>query len=509
MAGSHLTLISALREVWQDPSRHEQVAIQDETEFLTYPELLATVSSLAGGLKKAGVQPGDRVALALQRSIQLPLALLATMAVGACPCPLEPKLDAPETARRYRVARIDWTIVNDRCPPGESEYSLDGIAPTRILDLVRLQGAEPFWAEDLGEEAASFLLFTSGSSGPPKGVLQNHRGMLANATGVVAHTGLSADDRLLHVMPLYHTNGIHNQLLAPLLAGATIILADRFRAERMADLVERYQPTILTGVPTIYSRMLSQKFSSKSFASLRMLRCGSAPITTELHRQVEEKFGIPLVISYGLSEATCTSTMNPPTGRRIGSVGTCLQGQDVFLLDAMGKRIPAGNHGEGEICIAGPALMSGYLDEGGHGRPIAVGPYLRTGDLGRFDDDGYLFITGRIKDVIIRGGENLSPGVIEQAICAVPGVSGCCVVGRPDIDLGEVPVAFVVKQRSDESVMVDKEHLHSVMAVKLNRAQRPVDYIFVDALPENSVGKIDRRQLSKKIRDEIVTRPSV
>jgi len=432
----------------------------------------------------------------MERSVELPLAILATMAAGACPCPLEPRLGSEETARRYRVARIQWTLVD---AAQRDDPSLAGVPAGCRLEIGGLPDAPPFWAVDVAPEAAGFLLFTSGSSGKPKGVLQNHRGMLTNARGVAAHTGLGAGDRLLHIMPLYHTNGVNNQLLTPLLAGSSVVLADRFRAEAMPELIERHRPTILTGVPTIYARMLAQDFSPGIPSSLRMLRCGSAPITEELHRQVEAKFGVPLVVSYGLSEATCTSAMNPPGKRRIGSVGTALAGQDVFLRDVAGRRLAADSQQEGEICIGGPILMSGYLDETSGGEPRPVGEVLRTGDLGRFDAEGYLFITGRIKDVIIRGGENLSPNLIEEVLSTVPGVAGCCVVGRPDADLGEVPVAFVVRRTSIEGDAVDPASLGAAVLEKLSRIHQPVEYRFVEALPENSVGKVDRKRLARSL----------
>ena len=330
-------------------------------------------------------------------------------------------------------------------------------------------------------------------------MLQNHRGLLTNARGVVAHSALGPTDRLLSVMPLYHTNGVNNQLLAPLLAGASVFVAARFRADEMPQLLDRVRPSILTGVPTMYSRMLAQAFSVDSLATLRLLRCGSAPITDELQRRIEAHFGLPLTVSYGLSEATCTSTMNPPGRRKLGSVGTVLAGQDVFLLDARSERIREAGR-DGEICIAGPSLMTGYLDDnsGGHAQP--VGELLRTGDLGRFDDEGYLFITGRIKEVIIRGGENLSPKLIEEVITALPGVAECCVVGRADADLGEVPVAFVVRRAGHpEAEQVQATQLAAAVLARLSRIHVPADFVFVAALPENSVGKVDRKKLSQQL----------
>ena len=204
----------------------------------------------------------------------------------------------------------------------------------------------------------------------------------------------------------------------------------------MPGLLARWRPTIMTGVPTMYARMLDLAFEPASLAGLRYARCGSAPITEALHRRIEAFLGCPLLVSYGLSEATCTSTMNPPGARRVGTVGTVLAGQRVVLRQPDGSAAPAG--GEGEICIEGDSLMLGYL--GAQGQIGVADGRLRTGDVGRFDADGYLTITGRIKDVIIRGGENISPALVEGVVAALPGVAACCVVGAPDADLGEVPV---------------------------------------------------------------------
>jgi acyl-CoA synthetase (AMP-forming)/AMP-acid ligase II len=247
----------------------------------------------------------------------------------------------------------------------------------------------------------------------------------------------------------------------------------------------------------MYSRMLAQQFSDAALAPLRLVRCGSAPITEELHRQVEEKLGCPLIVSYGLSEATCTSTMNPPGARRIGSVGTVLDGQQVQVCTA-GDIMTNEPGVEGEVCIAGASLMSGYRGSADATSRAVSNGWLRTGDLGRFDEEGYLYITGRIKDVIIRGGENLSPLLIEGAITTDARVAGCCVVGAPDKDLGEVPVAFVVRKPGSAIGADDiKQHVRD----RLSRIYVPQVVHFVDALPETAVGKMDRKSLAEQARN--------
>lgn len=356
-----------------------------------------------------------------------------------------------------------------------------------------MSAADPAPVPDLEPEDDALLLFTSGSSGSPKGVLLTHGNLLANAHGVSRRTGITPDDRLLHAMPLYHTNGINNQLIVPFLCGASVVLIDRFRAETFFDELARHRPTYITGVPTIYSRLLAHAVPRDALKGLRFARCGSAPITEALHRRIEEHLGIPLVISYGLSEATCTSTMNPPAARRIGTVGTPLDAQDVTLL-APNSEIEVPRRSEGEICIRGLVVMKRYLGAVGSEERVVSNGWLRTGDLGRFDEDGYLSVTGRLKEVIIRGGENLSPRQIEAALLAHSGVKACCVVGAPDPDLGEIPVAFVV---AEDGYRVKEDELQALARDRLSRIYVPRRIYVLDALPENSIGKVDRKVLKQ------------
>ncbi|OZI18572.1 acid--CoA ligase [Bordetella genomosp. 9] len=497
-------LPAALWRRWRDPDWVGRPALIHEDATLSYGELAARVQAVAAWLRERGVGRGDFVGLAMERSPAQVWALLGALMAGACPCPLEPRISADETRRRVDTVGLAWMIADaahgasaaDCGLPAARQLDWDaGPAGLGYRNTGRRDAPAPIDEDPpdwLAPDDPALLLFTSGSTGKPKGVLLNHRGLSCNARGVAAHTGLRPDDRLLHVMPLHHTNAINNQLLAPFYAGAAVILGGRFRAEDMPALLARHRPTIITGVPTMYARMLDLPFDPVDLARLRFARCGSAPITEALHRRIEDFLGCPLIVSYGLSEATCTSTMNPPHDRRIGTVGTVLPGQRVFLRRADGGIAPQG--GEGEICIAGDSLMTGYIGAPDPG--IAEG-VLRTGDLGRFDTDGYLSITGRIKDVIIRGGENISPSLIERALAALPAVAACAVVGGPHEDLGEVPVAFVVGR---DGQGIDETALRGEMLRALGRIYVPERFIAIDRLPENAIGKVDRNALAARLR---------
>jgi acyl-CoA synthetase (AMP-forming)/AMP-acid ligase II len=507
--GATQTLAEALTACWSKPEVAALTALDDGNRSFTYAQLADATATTAAGLLAQGLVRSDAVAIAMSRSLDAVVVLLAAIRCGLCPCVLEPKLPAEEIDERLTLVGAKGLVfdsANSDLVQG-LKRDPDGRGTIRAIDVAQLGAyaaaeatADSTCEHDVDERTPALLLFTSGSTGRPKAVELTQRALLNNALGVIAHTGLSAQDRLLHVMPIYHTNGLNNQLFAPLLTGATIIFADRFRADDMPVLMERHRPTIITGVPTMYSRMLSQTFTPAALASLRIARCGSAPITEALHREVEAKLGCPLIVSYGLSEATCTSTMNPPHARRIGSVGTVLRGQSVQLRQADDTMTDAPGV-EGEICIAGRSVMTGYLGaEDATARTVTDG-WLRTGDLGRFDEDGYLYVTGRIKDVIIRGGENLSPLLIENVIVSETHVRACCVVGKPDHDLGEVPVAVVVA--GNDSTLHAQDICDSVRR-RLSRIYVPHEVYFVDALPETAVGKIDRKSLAGLVRDGLL-----
>ncbi len=488
------TLVSACARLWAQPQWAALPALVTAEETLSYDALHRRVGEIAGALRAVGVARGDYVAVAIERSLAQVLTILGVMAAGACPCPLEPRLSAEETARRVRAVGLAWMVFDATNAP---TATASGLSSARLLAVEGMTPVESDWsAADVTPDAPGLLLFTSGSTGNPKGVLLSHRGLMNNARGVLAHTGLTAADRLLHVMPLHHTNALNNQIFAPLLAGTSIALAGRFRAEDMPGLLRTFRPTIVTGVPTMYARMLELEFDPSSLAGLRFARCGSAPITVALHQRIEDFLGCPLVVSYGLSEATCTSTMNPPSARRVGSVGTPLAGQLVTLRQSDGGEAPMG--AEGEICIAGDSLMLGYL--GVESQPGQSEPeLLRTGDLGRFDAEGYLYITGRIKDVIIRGGENISPALIEGVVAGLPGVAACCVVGAPDDDLGEVPVVFV---QLSANQAVEGPAIQAAVLERLGRIYVPREVLWVERLPENAVGKVDRKALAASLRND-------
>ena len=484
------SLSHLLRERIGRHARAGRTALLDPTGSTSYAELGTSIDDYASAFRR--VVRGDLVGVPAARSVDSVARFFGVMQAGGCPCFVEPGLTAAALLSRAHALGLRRIVLDDGSEAIAPDLEHGGVQVDLAANLLResrKSAGTTVIRESVGPADLAMMQLTSGSTGLPKGALLTHGNLLRHAAGIIERTKLTAADRLLHVMPLHHTNGVNNQLIAPLLAGATVVLAERFRAEDVEDRIAAHGVTYLTGVPTMYSRMLPHLRDRARLRSLRFLRCGSAPITVRLHEEVEAAFGVPLIVSYGLSEATCTSTMNPVGARRIGTVGTALRGQRVRIFTP-GSDEQAAAGAEGEIRIAGPCLMRGYAGEESES-PIRDG-WLRTGDLGCFDADAYLSVTGRLKDLIVRGGENLSPRAIEDVLERHPGVAACCVVGAPHPDLGETPVAFVVRSGAEP---VDAAELTALVRSGLSRVHAPTAVRFLESLPVNAVGKVDRKAL--------------
>lgn len=466
----------------------KRLALESSGERLTYGQLDERIARAGGLLRNAGVRSGDTVAIMCDTSTNLVATIFGAMRIGAVACPLELRLNEADLLDRLREANSKALVVDANHRRLTS--ALRDLSDLTLIDADDILDAPPAAIANLSSEDEALILFSTGSTSRPKVIRLTHANLLSNARGVTLRTRVSSTDRLLHVMPLYHTNGINNQLLVPLLAGASVILKRRFIAEEFFTWVERHRPTYFTGVPTIYYRLLAQKPPKKGLDSVRFARCGSAPLSRQLHCDIESHLSVPLVLSYGCTEATCTSTMNPPDARRIGTVGTALPGQQVFLLEPEGIR-PSRAESSGEICVAGGTVVKDLAEED---REDIRGPWLRTGDVGTFDPDGYLTVTDRVKDIIIRGGENISPGTIEAVLLEHSAVSAAAVVGIADAEYGEVPVAFVIPKgfmpRFENSV-------RSYAAEHLSPSQLPTCVVSVDEFPTIGVGKIDSSMLKR------------
>jgi long-chain acyl-CoA synthetase len=457
-------------------------AVADDAATLDNAAFADRVARAAALLDRLGVGAGDVVALAMPNRVELIIALFAAWRLGAAATPVNPALTPTEM--QYQVDDAGAKVViGDGLELDATVVDVDALAAEPSIHRAPV---EPRPA------ALALLIYTSGTTGKPKGVMLDHANIAAMCDMTRAGLGITAVDHSLLILPLFHVNGIVVGTLTPLLAGGRVTVAGRFSPKIFVELVERTRPTYFSAVPAIYAMLTSiPEAETADTSSLRLVVCGAAPMPAELIARVEDVLGVALVEGYGLSEGSCASTLNPYDGvRKPGTVGLPLPGQEVRVVDQLGNPVPQGERGE--IVIRGANVMRGYLNRPADTAKTIVDGWLHTGDVGVFDEDGYLRIVDRIKDMIIRGGENIYPKEVETALYSHDGVLEAAVVGRPDDVLGEVVVAYIAVR---PAAAIAVEELEALCAEQLAKYKRPVAIEILDGLPKNAIGKIDKPAL--------------
>jgi len=483
-----------------------RAALLFEDQVYTYPDLEALSNRAAHALIEQGVRPGDIVCQVVRSRPALIINLFGIIKSGAIYAPLNPSLTERELAAQLADCCPSIVIADDEGLVGHAiESAVAGLPGCRVWPVAALADHTRSMPDSaprpsIDPDGPALLFYTSGTTGRSKGVELSHRNVLTNARQVLDRTGVGPQDRLLVVMPIFHVNALCNQVVVPFLAGASIALRPRFVLEEFWPAVARYRPTYFTAVPTILGRLLEgpEPSTELDVSSLRFARTGAAPLSMELQRRFETRFGLPVIVSYGLTEATCTVTMNPPkrAARRLGSVGTVLDGLEVRVLGLDETEQPVGS--VGEVVVRGPTVMVGYRGLPEETKEAIPDGWLRTGDLGYLDGDGYLFLTDRKKDIIIRGGENISAREIEDVLYAHPLVADAAVVGAPDPEFGEQVVAFVVLRGEDRSAIRVGEALLAHCRERLARLKVPTRIEVLEELPKNAVGKVAKQELRRR-----------
>jgi long-chain acyl-CoA synthetase len=365
-----------------------------------------------------------------------------------------------------------------------------------IDELLRRDAPSDAGSPRTEPEQLALVIYTGGTTGRPKGVMLDHANLAATAAMIVDWFEMTSADRCLLVLPLFHVNGIMVSVVSPLIAGGSTVIAPRFDPKTFWDLVERFRPTFFSAVPTIYAMLTGLPADVRpDTSSLRCAICGAAPMPAAAIGDFEDRYGVGILEGYGQSEGTVVTTANPLNGtRKPGTVGLPLPGQQVLIVGDDDEPLAPGQ--VGEVTVRGPNVMRGYLGKPEETAHTLRGGLLHSGDVGRFDDDGYLVLVDRLKDMIIRGGENIYPKEIEDALYAHSSVADAAVVGRPDQLFGEEPVAFVVLRpglaaEPDELI----EHCKTLLAkFKVPRAV----YITND-LPRTPIGKIAKPVLRERV----------
>ncbi|QUJ75885.1 malonyl-CoA synthase [Sulfitobacter albidus] len=465
-----------------------------DTPFLLLPEggtithaaFVARAAQLAHALVGFGVQTGDRVAVQVEKCPDM-LALYAACAqMGAIFLPLNTAYTGAEL--RYFVEDSGAALlVGD---PGRDD--LPDITRIETLSarggtLADAADAAPKVFETVARDAddlAAFL-YTSGTTGRSKGAMLSQRNLISNAQTLTDLWQFTADDTLLHALPIFHTHGLFVATNVMLIAGGPMVFMPRLDVDQLIDWMPR--ATALMGVPTFYTRLLDDaRLDRERVANMRLFISGSAPLLAETHRAFEARTGHRILERYGMTE-TNMNTSNPYDGdRRAGTVGLPLPDVELRVCDAAGTELSRGETGTVEV--RGPNVFQGYWN-----MPEKTAEELRqngffiTGDLGAQDDEGYVTIVGRGKDLIISGGYNIYPKEIETVLDAQPGVLESAVIGVPDADLGEVPLAVLVASGD-----LDMAALRGAVEGALARFKQPRRYVVVDALPRNTMGKVQK-----------------
>jgi acyl-CoA synthetase (AMP-forming)/AMP-acid ligase II len=471
-------------------------ALSDARHALDNAAFAAAVEAFAERFSAAALGPGAVLAAMLPNRVELVIAMFAAWRLGAAFTPINPALTASEAGHQIRDSRAALVLVDSATAQvlgqtGAKLLSVETLPFSTCATLPRISVA----ASD-----TALLIYTSGSTGRPKGVVLDHANVEA-MTRIVAQTlQVTAQDRALLVLPLFHVNALLISILTPLSQGASSLVLERFERHSFWPALIEAKATFFSAVPTIYA-LLNQDAGARP-ADLKQVRfavCGAAPMPAGQIELFERTFGIPLLEGYGLTESTVGATLNPLAGpRKAGSVGVALPGVELCILDDEGRSLPTGQ--AGEIAIAGPTVMRGYLNQPEATSAVMHGRWLRTGDVGRFDSDGYLTLVDRKKDMIIRGGENIYPTEIEAVLYAHPAVAAAAVVGAPDPVMGEEVVAFVSLKPGQTA---DAEVLRAFAAARLARFKLPKAFRFMDALPLNAVGKIAKPHLRALLKEEL------
>ncbi len=479
----------------------ERTALVWQGRPITGAALLERAGQMAAELLARGVEPGDRVAVQVEKSHENVALFLGALQAGAVYLPLN---------TGYTMAELDY-FIGDAEPKVMVADPADAAPLTPLVEqrggtLVTLdaegrgslsEGADrqppatTVSSASPGDLAA--ILYTSGTTGRSKGAMLTHNNLWSNNQALIETWGFSADDVLIHALPLFHTHGLFVALDICLATGAKIILLPRFDADQVVDLMA--DATVLMGVPTFYTRLLANpRLTAEATAHMRLFISGSAPLLAETHAQFTARTGHAILERYGMTE-TGMNTSNPLVGeRRPGSVGLPLQGVQVRVVDNDGA--PVAPNEIGGIEVKGPNVFKGYwrLPEKTAVEFRADGFFI-TGDLGMLSPDGYLTIVGRDKDLIITGGFNVYPKEIEDVLNDLPGVAETAVIGVPHPDFGEAVVAVIVP--SDPGHPPEERILIDATRDKLAAYKRPKRVLPTDALPRNTMGKVQKNELRR------------
>ncbi|WP_296806398.1 long-chain-fatty-acid--CoA ligase [Thiocapsa sp.] len=494
----------------------ESIGVCSDQGDWSYAALDRTSDGVAGALAAAGIREGDRLGLLCGNGAEFVIAYLGALKAGVTLVPLNLLLNPKEMA--YILADSGAVgLIHQEAFDAAAAAALEGpaelamrvrvrigatpSADPAMLDfsaMMRSAAPAPARARD-PHHATAAILYTSGTTGRPKGAMLSHANLIANADGVAQALALTPADRILVVLPMFHAFAATVGVLTPLLHGLGIVPVPKFDPGAISTAIARHGASVFLGVPSLYGVLL--RLDSEQLAHWRSVRVcvsGGAAMPAALMTAFQERFGIPILEGDGPTECGPVTCVNPIAGlRKPGSIGLPIPTVETRILDPEGREVPDGTYGE--VCVRGPSVMQGY-----HNQPEATcesffDDWFRTGDLGYRDADGYVFLVDRIKDLIITNGMNVYPRVIEEALYAHPEVAEAAVVADSDARHGEIPVAYVVLRTGSSAT---EASLRAWCREHLGRHEVPRRLVIRDALPKNAAGKILKRELRRSGEQE-------
>ncbi|MDJ0738447.1 MAG: long-chain fatty acid--CoA ligase [Gammaproteobacteria bacterium] len=476
---------------------------------LSFADIDGQSNGIARGLAAAGIASGDRVALYCPNVPEFVSAYLGIVKAGAVVVPVNLLIqpgeiafilgDAAVRGLIYHAALAD-KVAAVRAPLGDDLFGIvigdQGLSPGDATFAELAVDPAPVAAPALDPCAdLAAILYTSGTTGRPKGAMLTHDNLVSNTYSVVAGLHLRPrEDRLLVVLPMFHSFAATVGMLTPALHGLALVPVPRFDPQLVSDGIARAGATVFLGVPSMYNLILRvDDTQAAQWAGIRFGVAGGAAMPVELLQRFEARFGFPVLEGDGPTECSPVTCVNPLDGeRKPGSVGLPVPDVEIRILDAAGAELPVGEIGE--IGVHGPNVMKGYWGLPDATAETFAGDWLRTGDLGYVDDDGYIFIVDRKKDMVIVNGMNVYPRMIEEVLYRYPAILEAAVVGEPHGSHGEIVVAYVVA-RDGESI--DDRELRGFCREHLGQHQMPRRFEIRDSLPKNATGKILKRELRK------------
>ncbi|WP_164669549.1 fatty acid--CoA ligase family protein [Virgibacillus doumboii] len=499
----------------ENPQKTAYIFQDNETSYI---ELEGAVTKFASRLQQMGYKKGDHIALVVGNSPYYIIGLYGALRLGAVVIPINPLYTPTEMAYILKNGDVKGIITMDKllekfeaisdqlpnarhyiaCDSGKGVSLENSSLSAKLKSFSQMveEGSLEFDVPEQDDDDTAIILYTSGTTGKPKGAMLSHKNIYSNAKDVADYLTINGEDRVIAALPMFHVFCLTVALNAPLMNGGTVLVMPKFSPQEVFRIATEHKATVFAGVPTMYNYLLqSGAEHTADFAGVRLCISGGAAMPVALLKEFEKVFQVKVSEGYGLSEAspvTCFNPLNRP--RKPGSIGQSIINVENKVVNEFGEEVSAGE--VGELIVRGPNVMKGYykLDEE---TAIALNDgWLHTGDMARMDDEGYFYIVDRKKDMILVGGYNVYPREVEEVLYDHPGVAEAAVIGTPDSETGESVLSFIVKK--DPGLTEDA--LMEYCKAHLAKYKAPSSIAFLDELPKNTTGKILRKNLREKVK---------